>query len=73
MYEVIGVASAVILAAGCYWKGIQVGHAEGREMRRGLEREIRGLRSGGAARDPFMPPLERLVGNRDARRVYRQG
>jgi hypothetical protein len=73
MYEVIGVASAVILAAGCYWKGIQVGHAEGREMRRALEREIRGLRSGGSARDPFHPPPDRLTGNRDARRVYRQG
>jgi hypothetical protein len=73
MYEVIGVASAVILAAGCYWKGIQVGHAEGREMRQGLEREIRGLRLGGSARDPFKPPPDRLTGNRDARRVYRQG
>jgi len=73
MYEVIGVASAVILAWGFYLRGVQVGRAEGREMRLTLEREIRGLRLGGAIRDPFYPTLDRLTGNRDARRVYREG
>jgi len=73
MYEVIGVVGAVILGVGCYWKGIQAGHAEGREMRLTLEHEIRVLRLGGAIRDPFKPPPDRLTGNRDARRVYREG
>ena len=73
MYEVIGGVCVVILALGCYWRGVQAGRAEGREMRQGLEREIRGLRLGGSARDPFHPAPDRLTGDRSARRVYRQG
>ncbi len=73
MYEVIGVAFAALLALGCYWRGVQAGREEGRGMRLTLEREIRGLRFGGSGRAPFLPTPDRLTGNRDARRIYRQG
>lgn len=73
MYEVIGVASAVLLAWGCYARGFHAGWGQGRAMIRDLEREIRGLRFGGSGRDPFCPPPDRLTGDRSARRVYRQG
>jgi hypothetical protein len=73
MYEMIMGVCAALLAGGCYAKGVQVGREEGRGMRQDLEREIRGLRFGGSGRDPFRPPADRLTGNRDARRVYRQG
>jgi hypothetical protein len=68
---IVEAASIAFLAWGCYAAGLGKGRAEGSAMRRALEREIRGLRLGGALRDPFKPTPDRLTGDRSARKVYK--
>lgn len=65
MYEMIMGAGALALSFGFYCLGVRRGREEGRGSRQILEAELRQLRFGGSAHDPF-----RVQSSSSARRVY---